>query len=102
MMLLLLPLGCATRGYGAVSIASTNREAVRARILAKTADVDCRSGPFVSEGESADFGIAVQDAISSVPGANALLDASVEVFTYDLLVYRKWCIRVSGWAAVLE
>lgn len=103
MALLLLPLGCATREYGTVSIASTRPESARAKVLANNVTgLDCRSGPFVSEDKIADYEVAVQQAISSVPGADALLDASVEVFHYDLLVYRKWCIRVTGSAAVFE
>ena len=103
MMLLLLPLGCATRGYGAVSIASTHRQAVSARVLAqKVEGSDCRSGFFLLENEIGNYEVAVQKAISSAPGADALLDASVEFVSYDFLVYRKGCIRVSGSAAVFE
>ena len=101
--LLLLPLGCATRGYGAVSLASTRPEAVKATILARDVEgSDCRSGYLVLGDKVADYGIAVQNAISSVPGADALLDASVDFVVHNYLVYQKWCIRVTGSAAVLE
>lgn len=101
--LLASALGCATREYGAVSIASTRPEPVRATVLAKNVEGShCRTGYLVLGDKLADFGMAVQDAISSVKGADALLDASIDFVVYDYIVYQKWCIRVSGSAAVFE
>jgi hypothetical protein len=103
MLLFLLPLGCATRDYGAVSIVSTHSEAVKASVLAEHVEgFHCRSGILVASNEIADYGIAVQDALSRVEGANALLDAEVDFVAWNLPVYHRWCIRVSGKAAVLE
>lgn len=102
-LLLLLPLGCATRGYGAVSIASTRPQAVEAKLLAEHVEGShCRRGFFVLKDLIVDHRIAVQDAISSVAGADALLDASVEFTSINFFVYQKSCIRVSGSAAVFE
>ena len=103
MILLLQPLGCATRDYGALSIVSTDPQAVKARVLAEHVEgLHCRSGMFVAANEIADYGIAVQDAISTVPGADALLDAQIDFVAWTSSVYHRWCIRVSGKAAVLE
>jgi hypothetical protein len=101
--LLGLALGCATRPYGSVSIVSTRPDAVRARVLATDVKGEhCRSGYLVLSDKISDYGMAVQDAISSVAGADTLLDASVRFVVRDYLVYQKWCIRVSGSAAVFE
>jgi len=101
--LLVFGLGCATRPYGSLSLVSTQPQAVKATILAR--DVkgsDCRSGIFVLGDKLADYGVAVQEAIASVPGADTLLDASVDFEVHNYVVYQKWCLRVSGTAAVLE
>jgi hypothetical protein len=103
MLTLLLPIGCATRDYGAVSIVSTHPNSVKASVLAEHVEgFHCRSGILVASNEIADYGIAVRDALSRVEGANALLDAKVDFVAWNLPVYHRWCIRVSGKAAVLE
>jgi hypothetical protein len=104
LLALLAPaLGCATRPYGSVSVVSTRPQAVRARVLATDVKGEhCRSGYLVMSDKLSDYGAAVQDAIASVPGADTLLDASVDFVSRDYLVYQKWCIRVSGSAAVFE
>jgi hypothetical protein len=101
--ILALTLGCATRPYGSVSGISTRPEGAKTRILEANVEGEhCRSGLLVLVDKIEDYKMAVQDAISSVEGADALVDASVDYVLYDFFFYQKWCIRVSGSAAVFE
>ncbi len=97
MMLLLLPLGCATREYGAVSIASTDQQAVSARILAqKVGGSDCRSGFFLLETRSATLESQCRMRSLRCRELTHCWTQSVEFFSYDFLVYRRGAVRVSG------
>jgi hypothetical protein len=101
--LIALTLGCATRGYGSVSIVSTRPDAAKVRVLAPNVEGShYRSGVLVLGDKISNYGLAVQDAISSVPGTDTLVDATVDFVIYNYVFYQEWCIRVSGSAAVFE
>lgn len=85
-----------------MTIASTKQGALPVRVLAtNVTGSHCDSG-FTIDWAPADWGLAIDDAIRSVPGADAMSGVSFSFERENYLLYSRWCAKVTGSAGVFK